>query len=87
MPCTEYVTTEEVKRVCKELGLSDWSLITDHIVSDEETAMRFLFSMAFLLGSIAISTSDVSGTCLTQTSISIFIHLSKQTFIIVFDNI
>ena len=38
MPCPEYVTTEEVKRVCKKLGLSDWSLITDHIVSDEETA-------------------------------------------------
>jgi len=38
MPSTEYVTTDEVKRVCKELGLRDWSLITDPAVSDEETA-------------------------------------------------
>ncbi len=38
MPLTEYVTTEEVKRVCKELGLRDQTLITDHVVSDEETA-------------------------------------------------
>jgi hypothetical protein len=38
MPFTEHVTTEEVKRVCKEIGLRDWSLITDPVVSDEETA-------------------------------------------------
>ncbi len=38
MPLTEYVTTDEVKRVCKKLGIRDWSLITDTVVSDEETA-------------------------------------------------
>jgi hypothetical protein len=38
MPLTEYVTTDEVKRVCKKLGIRDWSLITDPLVSDEDTA-------------------------------------------------
>ena len=38
MPFTEYVTTDEVKRVCDKLGLRDWSLITDPVVSDEEAA-------------------------------------------------
>ena len=38
MPLTEYVTRDEVKRVCDKLGLRDWSLITDNEVSDEETA-------------------------------------------------
>lgn len=38
MPLTEYVTRDEVKRVCDKLGLRDWSLITDNDVSDEETA-------------------------------------------------
>jgi len=38
MPFTEYVTTDEVKRVCDKLGLRDWSLITDPVVSDEETS-------------------------------------------------
>ena len=36
MPLTEYITRAEVKRVCDELGLRDWSLITDPVVSDEE---------------------------------------------------
>lgn len=38
MSFSEYVTTDEVKRVCKQLGIRDWSLITDPLVSDEETA-------------------------------------------------
>lgn len=38
MPLTEYVTRAEVKRVCDELGLRDWSLITDHVISDEEAS-------------------------------------------------
>ncbi len=38
MPLTEYVTRAEVKRVCDELGLRDWSLITDHVISDAEAS-------------------------------------------------
>lgn len=38
MPFTEYVTRTEVKRVCDKLGLRDWSLITDHVISDEEAS-------------------------------------------------
>ena len=38
MPLSEYVTTDEVKRVCKELGLRDWSLLKDPVVSDEEAS-------------------------------------------------
>ncbi len=38
MPLTEYVTTDEVKRVCNKLGLRDWSLIKDPVVSDEEAS-------------------------------------------------
>ena len=38
MKLPEYVTTEEVKRVCKEIGLRDWSEITDPTVSEEEAA-------------------------------------------------
>ncbi len=38
MPFTEYVTKDEVKRVCDKLGLRDWSVITDHEVSDEEAS-------------------------------------------------
>ncbi len=38
MPLTEYVTKAEVKRVCDKLALRDWSLITDHIVSNEEAS-------------------------------------------------
>jgi hypothetical protein len=38
MPFTEHVTRAEVKRVCDKLGLRDWSLITDHVVSDEEAS-------------------------------------------------
>lgn len=38
MKLPEYVTPDEVKRVCKELGLRDWSEITEPVVSEEEAA-------------------------------------------------
>jgi hypothetical protein len=38
MQLPEYVTAEEVKRVCKEVGLRDWSEITEPVVSEEEAA-------------------------------------------------
>ena len=38
MPLSEYVTTAEVKRVCDKLGLSDWTLITEPVISDEEAS-------------------------------------------------
>jgi len=38
MKLPEYVTSEEVKRVCKEMGLRDWTKIKDPIVSNEEAA-------------------------------------------------
>ena len=36
MNLTEYVTIEEVKKVCKAIGLSDWSEKTNPVVSEEE---------------------------------------------------
>ncbi len=39
MRFTEHVTKDEVKRVCDKLGLRDWSLIVDHVVSDEEASL------------------------------------------------
>ncbi len=36
MQLPEYVTAQEVQRVCKELGLSDWSKITEPKVLPEE---------------------------------------------------
>ena len=38
MKLPEYVTIEEVKRICSEIGLSDWTAITDPIVSSEEAS-------------------------------------------------
>ena len=38
MKLPEYITADEVKRVCTEIGLRDWSAITDPIVSPEEAA-------------------------------------------------
>ena len=38
MKLPEYVTTEEVKRVCKEIGLRDWSEITDPTISEGEAS-------------------------------------------------
>jgi hypothetical protein len=34
----EYITAAEVKKVCSEIGLRDWSEITEPIVSQEEAA-------------------------------------------------
>jgi len=39
MKLPEYVTTEEVKTVCRTIGLSDWSEKTDPTVSEEEASM------------------------------------------------
>jgi len=38
MELPEYVTAEEVQRVCRTLGLSDWSVKTDPVVSDADAA-------------------------------------------------
>jgi uncharacterized protein YicC (UPF0701 family) len=38
MKLPEYVTTEEVKTVCRTIGLSDWSEKTDPTVSEEEAS-------------------------------------------------
>jgi len=38
MKLPEYVTIEEVKKVCKAIGLSDWSEKTTPVVSEEETS-------------------------------------------------
>ena len=38
MELPEYVTIDEVKRVCNEIGLRDWSDITDPTVSGEEAS-------------------------------------------------
>jgi hypothetical protein len=38
MKLPEYVTVDEVKRVCNEVGLRDWSEITDPTVSVEEAS-------------------------------------------------
>ncbi|MCJ7693834.1 MAG: hypothetical protein MUO40_00245 [Anaerolineaceae bacterium] len=38
MNLPEYVTVDEVKRVCKEIGLSDWSELTDATISKEDAA-------------------------------------------------
>ena len=38
MKLPEYVTIEEVKRVCKAIGLSDWSEKSNPVVSEEEAS-------------------------------------------------
>ena len=38
MKLPEYITVDEIKRVCKEIGLRDWSKITDPSVSAEEAS-------------------------------------------------
>ena len=38
MKLPEYITADEVKRVCKEMGLRDWFKITDPTVSEEEAS-------------------------------------------------
>ena len=39
MEVPEYVTLEEVKRICKAIGLNDWTEKTDPSVSEEEASM------------------------------------------------
>lgn len=39
MKLPEYVTVEEVKRVCKEIGLTDWTKIEDPVVSEKEASL------------------------------------------------
>ena len=38
MKLPEYITADEVRRVCNEIGLRDWSKITDPTVSEEEAS-------------------------------------------------
>ena len=38
MKLPEYITADEVKRVCKKIGLRDWSEITDPTISGEEAS-------------------------------------------------
>lgn len=38
MKLREYITADEVKRVCKEIGVRDWAKITDPTVSEEEAS-------------------------------------------------
>lgn len=38
MKLPEYITADEVKRVCTEIGLQDWFKITNPVVSKEEAA-------------------------------------------------
>ena len=36
MKMPEYITKEEVQRVCRELGLQDWSALKEPIIPNEE---------------------------------------------------
>jgi hypothetical protein len=38
MPLPEYISKDEVKRVCAEFGLKDWSALKEPAVSEEEAA-------------------------------------------------
>ena len=38
MKLPEYITADEVKRVCNKIGLRDWSKITDPTISEEEAS-------------------------------------------------
>jgi hypothetical protein len=38
MNLPEYVTKEEVRRVCSEMGIRDWTRLEDDSVTDEEAA-------------------------------------------------
>lgn len=38
MQLPEYITADEVKRVCDEIGLRDWSKITEPSISGEEAS-------------------------------------------------
>jgi hypothetical protein len=41
MEISEYVSREEVRNVCRELGISDWSVRTDTTVLTEEARIIF----------------------------------------------
>ena len=38
MKLPEYVTAQEVARVCKEIGIADWSKRSKAVVSEKEAA-------------------------------------------------
>ena len=38
MNLPEYISVKEVKRVCQELGLQDWTALTEATVTAEELA-------------------------------------------------
>lgn len=38
MELPDYVSKDEVKRVCKELGFRDWSVLSDTAVTEEEAS-------------------------------------------------
>ena len=39
MQLPEYISKDEVKRVCKELGFRDWSALTEPTVGEEEASV------------------------------------------------
>ena len=39
MNLPEYITIDEVKRVCRELGIRDWTALTEASVTQEEAAI------------------------------------------------
>ena len=39
MQLPEYVTIAEVRKVCREIGLSDWTAITDPVISEQEAGI------------------------------------------------
>lgn len=39
MKIPEYITKDEVKRVCRELGIRDWSVLDEPSVTDKEAAI------------------------------------------------
>ena len=41
MNLPEYISKDEVKRVCKEIGLSDWTEIKKPAVSEKEASDYF----------------------------------------------
>jgi hypothetical protein len=79
MKLPEYVTLDEVKRVCGEIGLRDWSTITDPAVSGEEasTCARKPFEMAFTQPEAV----NISPKTIIRTILSSF-HIHHPPFII-----
>lgn len=50
MKIPEYVTVEEVKRVCAELGIRDWTMLTEPEVLPEEARIVFAEVNAAAMG-------------------------------------